>query len=195
MDDPRAFFERELPQVLPNLYGAALRLAKNPNDAEDLVACTVAKAWQNAASLKDARAFRAWLLRIQTNEFISQCRSAAGRVHVPLPDDAAADERFWLFERMHQPFLLWSGNPEQEFLDKLMREDLERAVDALPEAFRVVVVLVDLQEMSYAEVAETLDIPIGTVRSRLARGRALLQRALWQYARVGAGSYESEVTP
>jgi RNA polymerase sigma-70 factor (ECF subfamily) len=99
--------------------------------------------------------------------------------------DAVADEpgeAFSLFEEIHQPFLLWWGNPEQEFLNKLLREDLERAVDGLPEAYRAVVVLADLEGLAYAEIAESLDIPVGTVRSRLARARAQLQKALWIHA-------------
>ena len=86
-----------------------------------------------------------------------------------------------MFERLHQPFLLWFSTPEREFLDKLLREDLERAIDQLPEAFRVAVVLADVQGLSYQEIAHALRIPIGTVRSRLARGRAALQKALWQH--------------
>jgi RNA polymerase sigma-70 factor (ECF subfamily) len=89
---------------------------------------------------------------------------------------------FSLFERLHQPFLLWWGTPEQDFLDRLLREDLIRAIEALPERFRIVVVLADVQGLSYLEIAGSLEVPIGTVRSRLARGRALLQKALWDHA-------------
>ena len=85
---------------------------------------------------------------------------------------------------MHQPFLLWFGNPEQEFLDKLLREDLERALAALPEPYRIVVVLSDLEELTYAEIAAALEIPIGTVRSRLARARCALQKRLWESAQA-----------
>jgi RNA polymerase sigma-70 factor, ECF subfamily len=83
---------------------------------------------------------------------------------------------------LHQPFLLWWSDPEQAFLDRLLREDLARAIDALPESFRMVVVLAELRGCSYRTIAELLDIPIGTVRSRLARGRALLQKQLWTQA-------------
>lgn len=84
--------------------------------------------------------------------------------------------------RLHQPLLLWWGNPEQEFLNKLLRRDLERAIDALPEAFRVVVVLAELEGFTYPEIAAMLEVPVGTVRSRLSRGRACLQKALWEQA-------------
>lgn len=85
---------------------------------------------------------------------------------------------------MHQPFLLWFGNPEQEFLDKLLREDIDRALAALPDCYRVVVIMSDLEEFSYAEIAQSLGIPVGTVRSRLARARSALQKALWRQARA-----------
>jgi RNA polymerase sigma-70 factor (ECF subfamily) len=117
--------------------------------------------------------------RILTNLFLSRCRAEAGRA-----DDASLDEEgeFSLFERLHQPFLLWWGSPEQDFLDRLLQEDLIRAIEALPERFRIVVVLADVQGLSYSEIAGSLEVPIGTVRSRLARGRALLQKALWDHA-------------
>ncbi|MGH7710606.1 MAG: sigma-70 family RNA polymerase sigma factor, partial [Gemmatimonadaceae bacterium] len=77
----------------------------------------------------------------------------------------------------------WWSNPEKEFLDKLLREDLVRAIDRVPEPFRVVVILVDVHGLSYQEVADAVGVPIGTVRSRLARGRSILQKALWEHAR------------
>lgn len=89
---------------------------------------------------------------------------------------------FSLFEELHQPFLLWWGSPEKEFFNKLLREEIEKAIDALPEAFRVAVVLSDLEGFSYREIAQILRLPVGTVRSRLARGRSLLQKALWGHA-------------
>jgi RNA polymerase sigma-70 factor (ECF subfamily) len=123
------------------------------------------------------------LFRILTNAFLSSRRAAAARgIHEPFDEEAGEGASFSLFERLHQPFLLWWGNPERVFLDKLLRGDLERAIDALPDPFHVVVVLVDVRGCSYQEVAAALEIPVGTVRSRLARGRAALQRALWDHA-------------
>jgi RNA polymerase sigma-70 factor (ECF subfamily) len=191
--DPRAWFEGEVVGVLPDLYATALRLARNAADAEDLVAEAVAKAWAAGGTLSDRSCFRGWIFRILTNTFLSERRARAARpVTQPLEEECGED--FSLFERLHQPFLLWWGNPEQAFLDRLLRADLQRAVDALPEAFRVVVVLVELQGLSYQEVAEVLEIPVGTVRSRLARGRALLQKALWEHAR-DAGLVHGPATP
>jgi RNA polymerase sigma-70 factor (ECF subfamily) len=185
--EDREWFEREAVSALPELYGTALRLAKNAADAEDLVAEAIAKAWTGLASLHDRSCFRGWLFRILSNTFISDCRARAARPLLEsLEAREAEDEQFSLFERLHQPFLLWWGSAEQEFLDRLLREDLEKAVDTLPEAYRLVVVMADLQGLSYQEVAEALGVPIGTVRSRLARGRSLLQKALWEHA-VDAG--------
>jgi RNA polymerase sigma-70 factor (ECF subfamily) len=185
--DNREWFEREVVSVLPDLYGTALRLAMNAADAEDLVAESIAKAWTGLASLHDRSCFRGWLFRILSNTFVSDCRARAVRpVLDSLEAREAEGEQFSLFERLHQPFLLWWGSTEQEFLDRLLREDLEKAVDALPEPYRVVVVMADVQGLSYQEIADALGVPIGTVRSRLARGRALLQRALWEHA-IDAG--------
>jgi RNA polymerase sigma-70 factor, ECF subfamily len=181
---PAELFELSVLQLLPELYASALRLAKNSADAEDLVADTVAKAWQARARLLDTARFRGWMFRILTNTFISDCRARAARPRTePLPDESEGDDAsFSLFERLHQPILLWWGNPEQEFLRKLLREDLERAVDALPEAYRLVVVLIDVEAFTYQEAADAIEVPVGTVRSRLSRARALLQKALWTNA-------------
>jgi RNA polymerase sigma-70 factor (ECF subfamily) len=182
-------------EVLPSLHGAALRLAKNPADAEDLVAEAVAKAWFHRESLQERAAFRGWIFRILSNAFISDCRAKTTRPVEESLDEFPEEPGFSLFERLHQPFLLWWGNPEQEFLDKLLREDLERAIDALPEAFRVVVVLADVQGLSYKQIAEALGVPIGTVRSRLARGRSVLQRQLWEQGRDAGLAGESNPRP
>jgi RNA polymerase sigma-70 factor (ECF subfamily) len=183
-DADRAFFEQEITGLLDRLYGAALRLAKNRADAEDLVAETVTKAWANLHTLHDRLCFRGWLFRILTNTFLSECRKTETTSLEALAEaQGETDEEpaFSLFDQLHQPFLLWWSNPEQEFLNKVLREDLQKAVDALPEVFRLPVILSDLQGLSYHEIATALGVPIGTVRSRLTRGRAQLQKALWQY--------------
>ena len=177
--DDRVWFEQAALAVLPELLGTARRLARNREDAEDLAAEAITRAWLHRATLRDRDRFAGWILRILTNLFLSQRRSEAGHPPEALLD---VEEDFSLFERLHQPFLLWWGSPEQEFLDRLLREDLIRAIESLPEPFRLVVLLADLQGFSYSEIAESLAVPIGTIRSRLARGRALLQKALWEHA-------------
>jgi RNA polymerase sigma-70 factor (ECF subfamily) len=178
-------FETQVLAILGPLHGVARRLTKNDADAEDLVAEAVTRAWQARASLADPRAFRAWMFRILSNTFISERRKTLARPREELLVDESgeAEGAFSIFERLHQPFLLWFANPEQEFLDKLLREDLDRALAALPEYYRVVVVLADVEGLKYSEIAEALDVPVGTVRSRLARARNVLQQALWNVAR------------
>jgi RNA polymerase sigma-70 factor (ECF subfamily) len=179
-DRDRAWFEQVLLGILPDLLSTALRLTRNPADAEDLVAEAAAKAWLNLPTLRERDHFRGWVFRILSNVYLSERRAGAGRPPDEPLNESAID--FSVFERLHQPFLLWWSNPEQEFLRKLAREDLIRAIEALPESYRLVVTLVDIQELSYQEVATSLDVPLGTVRSRLARGRSLLQKALWDLA-------------
>lgn len=194
--DDRAFFRAEIERSIDRLYGTALRLTRNPADAEDLVSETVTKAWTSFDQLADRQAFPKWLFRILTNTFVSDRRRARRE-----PCEAAAEldgeQPFSLFERLHQPFLLWWSNPEQELANKLLREDIERALDGLPADYRTVVVLVEINGYTYAEVADLLEVPIGTVRSRLSRARSLLQRALWHQARAaglltGAG-HEADI--
>jgi RNA polymerase sigma-70 factor (ECF subfamily) len=178
-------FEAQVLAILGPLHGVARRLTKNNADAEDLVAESVTRAWRARASLADAGAFRAWMFRILNNTFVSDLRKRQARPHEELlvEDSGGEESGFSIFERLHQPFLLWFATPEQEFLDKLLREDLDRALGALPEHYRVVVVLADVEGLKYGEIAETLDVPLGTVRSRLARARSSLQRTLWSVAR------------
>jgi RNA polymerase sigma-70 factor (ECF subfamily) len=182
MDDgDRAFFRAEIERLTDRLYGTALRLTRNSADAEDLVSEAVTKAWASLGQLEDRQAFEKWLFRILTNCFISGRRATREKL-MEKPDDA--EELFSLFERLHQPFLLWWSNPEREFLNKLLREDIERALDALPEGFRAVVILVEVEGYAYAEAADLLRVPVGTVRSRLSRARSLLQRTLWDQAQA-----------
>jgi RNA polymerase sigma-70 factor, ECF subfamily len=178
------FFAEKVARLTDRLYGTALRLARNSDDAEDLVAETVAKAWAKLGELSDPQSFDAWILRILANTFVSEWRHRRASPEVAMDPEPGEGESepFSLFEKLHQPFLLWWATPEEEVIAKLLREDMERALDALPDAFRIAIVLVDVQGHSYGEAAELLGIPTGTVRSRLARGRAQLQRALWQHA-------------
>ena len=178
-------FEGQVLAILGPLRGVALRLTRNDADADDLVAESITRAWRARASLADAGAFRAWMFRILNNTFISERRKTLARPREELLVEDSAEEEgaFSIFERLHQPFLLWFANPEQEFLDKLLGEDLDRALAALPEHYRIVVVLADIEGLKYAEIAESLDVPVGTVRSRLARARSALQQTLWEVAR------------
>ncbi|GHC17725.1 ECF RNA polymerase sigma factor SigR [Aidingimonas halophila] len=172
---------------MDRLYGTALRLARDPDDAEDIVAEAIEKAWIKLDELRDPECFTGWLFHILNNTFISEWRRRQSRPPFTSDDDAATlEERdadgFSLFRQLHQPFLLWWGNTEERFLNHLLQEELQCALDALPDRFRVVLIMVEVQGYSYTETAEMLGIPVGTVRSRLHRGRSLLQKSLWQQA-------------
>lgn len=183
----RRHFEQAVERLLDRLYGTALRLTRDPDDAEDIVAAAVGKAWAKLDELQDPQCLEGWLFRILHNTFVSEWRRRRHRqdkeVDIDAPElDGSPAESFSLFEQFHQPFLLWWGTPEEQVINGLLREDLQKALDSLPNAFRIVVILVEVEGYRYEEVAELLDIPLGTVRSRLSRGRSLLQKALWHQA-------------
>lgn len=182
------FFETEVLRLMDRLYGTALRLARDADDAEDLVAETISKAWACFSDLKDHSRFEGWLFQILSNTFMSEWRRRQSRrklhtdTQANTPEEAEA-LRFSLFEKLHQPFLLWWGSAEDQFLNNLLREELEAALDTLPEEYRLVIVLVEVQGHTYSEVASMLEVPLGTIRSRLSRARGLLQKTLWEQAR------------
>lgn len=183
----RDTFSHRVEALLDRLYGTALRLARDPDDAEDIVAEAIALAWQRRADLRDPERFDGWLFRILDNAFLDSLRRRRCRQDREVATDFATEEsggdsEFSLFARLHQPFLLWWGTPEEEFIGRLMLEDIQQALDELPDAFRIVVILVEIQGHTYDEAAEILTVPVGTIRSRLSRGRSLLQKALWVQA-------------
>jgi len=181
----QAFFADGVSRLMDRLYGAAMRFTRNADDAEDLVAATLEKAWHRLDTLDDRQYFDAWIMRILSNTYISQWRR--NRTHSEIFDDEACthdlDDRDSLYAKLHQPFLLWWGTPEKAFLDNLVSENIEQALGKLPDAYREVVIMVELLGFKYEEVAQQIEVPIGTVRSRLNRARRLLQDALWQTAR------------
>jgi RNA polymerase sigma-70 factor, ECF subfamily len=185
------WFEEEVMRLLPDLLAGARSMARSSADAEDLVAESVARAWEKLDGLEDRDRFRGWLFCIMKHQFLGNARRRnAQPTKVPL-DEEGPEPGFSLFDQLHQPFLLWWGKPEQEFLNNLLKEDLERAIESLPEPYRTVVTLSDVRGFRYQEIAEALEIPVGTVRSRLARGRSRLQRELWKHA-VDAGLREAD---
>lgn len=183
----RQWFAHEVERLMDRLYGTALRLTRDPDDAEDIVAEAISKAWTRLDRLRDPERFEGWLFHILSNTFISewrrrQCRpKPATNPDIPPPDELEASD-FSLFQQLHQPFLLWWGSTEDRFLNDLLQEDLQEALDSLPDIYRMVVVFVEVQGHTYDEVSRLLDIPLGTVRSRLSRARAMLQKRLWEQA-------------
>ena len=168
------------------LFSMAKRLTRNSTDAEDLVADAVTKAWMAIETLEDRKRFRSWIFRILHNCFVSDYRKKSIRPTESSYDEnpANSDEQEVVSYLLDQPseFLCWWAEPEKEFVNKLLGEDIMQAIDDLPEAFRITVLLVNLEGLSYDEAAEVLGVPPGTVRSRMKRGRTILQKALWEQA-------------
>lgn len=182
--DAKAFFTSQVDNKLDHFFSAALRLTRHRADAEDLVAESISRAWANIDSLQDRDRFVPWVLRIITNTFISDKRKISNKaMHFAYIEETDDEQPFSIFEQLHQPFLLWWGNPEQEFINQLLQEDIEQALDKLPDNYRLMVILADIEGMSYQEIAEAIEIPVGTVRSRLSRARTQLQKILWQHAK------------
>jgi RNA polymerase sigma-70 factor, ECF subfamily len=175
----RERFERDVLPLLPNLYGAALRMTRNPTDAEDLVQDTYLRAFRGFSGFKEGTNLKAWLYRILTNSFINTYRKKQRQPQtVEGPDDM---DEWYLFDKLGGRNVELSA--ETEVLDKIPDEAVKAALESLPENFRLPVLLADVEGFSYKEIAEIMDTPIGTVMSRLHRGRKALQKALWDTAK------------
>jgi RNA polymerase sigma-70 factor (ECF subfamily) len=180
-EDPalRERFDREVMPLLSSLYPAALRMTRNPADAEDLVQETFLRAYRGFAGFQEGTNLKAWLYRILTNSFINTYRKKQREpVTVEGPDDL---DEWYLFDRLGARHV--EPSAETEVLDTIPDEDVKRALESLPEGFRLAVLLADVEGFSYKEIAEMMGIPIGTVMSRLHRGRKALEKALWETAK------------
>ena len=189
-DELKQFFSERIEECMGQLYAMARRLADSPADAEDLVADCVIRAWSSISGLEDRERFRPWVFRILHNCFISNYRKRSVRPRETSLDESAscehAREIVSLLVEQSDDFLFWWGNPEREFINNLLGEQIGAAIRSLPESCRMTVLLINLEGFSYDETAEILGVPAGTVRSRMKRGRTLLQKALWEQA-VEAG--------
>ena len=176
----QARFERDALPYLDQLYSAAMRMTRNPSDAEDLVQETYAKAFAAFHQFKPGTNLKAWLYRILTNTFINTYRAKKRR---PDESDLEEVEDLYLYRRLGGLEAAEVGrSAEDELLDHVTDTEVKEAIESLPEQFRVAVLLADVEGFSYKEIAEILDIPIGTVMSRLHRGRKGLQKRLYEYA-------------
>lgn len=164
---------------LSSLYSTALRMTHNKSDAEDLVQDSMFKAFRALGQFQENTNFRAWIFRIMVNTFITGYRKAVKQPHKISYDDM---EEFFLYKRLDESVDLQETSKE-EFLDNFFDDDIKDALENLPYQFRLVVLLCDVEGFSYNEIAEIIDAPLGTVMSRLYRGRKLLQRQLWNYAK------------
>ena len=163
------------------LYSAALRMTRNPADAEDLVQETFLRAYRGFGGFKDGTNLKAWLYKILTNTFINTYRAKKRR-----PEETEFDgvEDFSLYGRLGGLEAANAGRtPETEVLEGMPDEVVKEALESLPEQFRMAVLLADVEGFSYKEIADIMEVPIGTVMSRLHRGRKQLQKRLWEFAR------------
>jgi RNA polymerase sigma-70 factor, ECF subfamily len=162
------------------LYSAALRMTRNPADAEDLVQETYLKAYRGFGGFEEGTNLKAWLYRILTNTYINIYRAKQRR---PTESELDEVEDLYLYRRLGGlEAARASRSAEDELLDRLTEAEVKAAVEDLPEAFRLAVLLADVEGFSYKEIAEILDIPIGTVMSRLHRGRKGLEKRLYEFA-------------
>ncbi len=176
----RERFERDVLPLLPNLYGAAMRMTRNPTDAEDLVQDTYLRAFRGFGGFQEGTNLKAWLYRILTNSFINTYRKKQREPQtVEGPDDL---DEWYLYDKLGGRNVEVSA--ENEVLDQIPDADVKAALESLPENFRIPVLLADVEGFSYKEIAEIMETPIGTVMSRLHRGRKALEKLLWDTART-----------
>jgi RNA polymerase sigma-70 factor (ECF subfamily) len=172
-------FERDVLPVLPSLYGAALRMTRNPSDAEDLLQETTLRAYRGFASFQEGTNLKAWLYRILTNSFINIYRK---KQREPKTVDGPEDlDEWFLFDRLGAQGVQRSA--EEDVLANIPDADVKAALESIPENFRMAELLADVEGFSYKEIADITDVPIGTVMSRLHRGRKALEKALYAVAK------------
>jgi len=175
----RVEFERQALAHLDALYGAAYRLTRNPRDAEDLVQDSLLRAYRFWDSFQQDSNCKAWLLRIVTNTFINEYQRRKRSREVL---DLATAEQDATDGVLVQASARDKQSPERALLERSVSDDVQRALEQLPDDFRTAVILCDMQGLSYKEIAEIMECPVGTVMSRLFRGRKLLAAALRQFA-------------
>src|SRR6478735_12314219 len=179
-EDPalRERFERDVLPLLPSLCGAAMRMTRNRSDAEDLVQETYLRAYRGFAGFQEGTNLKALLYRILTNSYINTYRKKQREPQiVDGPEDV---DEWYLYDRLGGRSV--EDSAETTVLDTIPDQAVKDAVESLPERFRLPVLLTDVEGFSYKEIAEIMDTPIGTVMSRLHRGRKALERVLWQTA-------------
>jgi RNA polymerase sigma-70 factor, ECF subfamily len=187
-------FVEQAMQYAPQLYSAAMRLTHNQSDAEDLVQETYLKAYRSFKTFEEGTNLRAWLFRILTNTFINTYRSKQRRVDETELDDV--EEMYLYKNRGRFETALSSRSAEDRLLERITDQEVKQALATLPDNFRLPVYLADVEEFSYKEIADMLEVPIGTVMSRIHRGRKALYKQLYNYATdhglVEPGPHEPE---
>jgi RNA polymerase sigma-70 factor (ECF subfamily) len=173
-----ARFERDALPLMPELYAAAMRLTRNPEDAGDLLQETYLRAYRGFAGFEEGTNLRAWLYRILMNAFINIYRKRQREPQTVSDDDV---EDWYLYDRLGGREA--EPSAEARVLESIPDEDVQEALAGLPDNFRMAVLLADVDGFSYKEIAEILEVPIGTVMSRLHRGRRALEKRLWEVVR------------
>jgi RNA polymerase sigma-70 factor (ECF subfamily) len=186
-------FTTDAMQYAPQLYSTALRMTRNRADAEDLVQETFMKGWRAFDSYEQGTNLRAWLFRIMTNTYINKYNAKQRR-----PDETELDEveELYLFKRLgafNQAKINLSA--EDQMLELFTDDEVKNALEELPEVFLIPVLMSDVEGFSYKEIAEITEVPIGTVMSRLHRGRKLMQKRLYDYAQNRGLIDESMLDP
>ncbi len=172
-------FESQAMPFVDSLYNTAYRMTRNVQDAEDLVQEAYLKAYKYYEKFEEGTNFKAWLFKIMKNTFINNYRK---RQQAPPQSDFSEIED--AFEsQVSEEVTRQIKSPEEELLENVLDEDVQRALDTLPDDYRMAVILADLESFSYKEIAEILEVPVGTVMSRLYRGRKMLEQAMLGYAR------------
>jgi RNA polymerase sigma-70 factor (ECF subfamily) len=172
-------FQQSTLQHIDSLYSTALRLCNNEKDAEDLVQDTYVKSLRFRDKFQEGTNLKAWLFKILTNTFINKYRRK-------MRERRFLDESGDIFANTDETSLKANDrfDPEREYISKVLAEDLQKAIEDLPADFKMAVILADIEEFSYKEIADMMDCPIGTVMSRIFRGRKLLQKQLIDQARL-----------
>lgn len=183
-------FADEAVGYMDALHGVACRLTRNPTEAEDLVQDTLLKAMRARDQFRDGTNLKAWLFRILTNTFINKYRRGGLERSVIEGPDADPLVDGWVSAATMRQL----RDPEQQALLPIVEGEVGRALDALPTDFKLAVILSDVEEFSYEEIAQIMGCPIGTVMSRLHRGRKLLQRSLYNHA-LALGIVQGEIMP
>ena len=178
MADPDTFADAAMP-LMDQLYSAALRMTRNAADAEDLVQETYLKAYRGYERFEEGSNLKAWMYRILTNSYINRYRAKQRR---PDESDLADVEDMYLYRRLGGEQSTVGASAEDAFLSSVTDEQVKSAIEAIPENFRIAVLLADVEGFAYKEIAEILDVPIGTVMSRIHRGRKALEKQLHEYA-------------
>jgi RNA polymerase sigma-70 factor (ECF subfamily) len=182
----REAFQKEAYPFMEEIYASALRLARNKENAEDLVSEVYSRAWKSYAQFTPGTNMRAWLYRILTNTYINHYRQKQRQPGMVNLDQQVGDTEAGNGTSLYDKLADTARKPDEVLANRFLDRDIQKAIESLPDEFRMVVLLCDVQSFSYQDAADMLDIPIGTVRSRLFRGRRLLQKVLWEQA-VAAG--------